>query len=95
MPARSMDSNMNFRMSSVDKMTIEKAALLTGLKPNTYARLRLLEVAEQDIAEMGQLNKLVLSNEQWDQFLAIMDAPSERTHHNLKKAIQAYKKMRG
>ena len=94
MSLHSMDSYMNFRMSSSDKMTIEKAALLKGLKPNTYARQKLLEIAEHDINELSQLNRLILNDKQWDQFMAVMEAPPQKINKNLKKAIQSYKKMR-
>lgn len=40
-----MNSHMNFRMSSNDKKIIETAARLKGFKPNTYARMKLLEIA--------------------------------------------------
>lgn len=48
-PHHSMDSHMNLRMSSEDKLIIETAARLKGFKPNTYARIKLLEIAEKDI----------------------------------------------
>jgi len=94
MSLHSMDSNMNFRMSSLDKETVEKAALLKGLKPNTYARLKLVEMAERDIAELGQVNRLTLNDSQWDQFMTIMEAPLTKPNKNLKKAIQDFKKRK-
>jgi len=86
-----MDSHMNFRMSSQDKKIIEMAASLKGYKPNTYARQKLLEVAEKDILEMAPSHTLVLSEKEWEQFVAIMQAPVE-TNENLKKAILDFNK---
>ncbi len=84
-----MNSHMNFRMSAKNKKIIETAALLKGFKPNTYARMKLLEVAEKDIAEMGQVNNLVLSEKDWEQFSQIMQAPLH-TNDNLKRAIREF-----
>ncbi len=92
MPAHSMDSHLNFRMSSKDKKIIETAALLSGLKPNTYARKRLLEVAEKDIVELNQVNTLILSDQDWDHFMEIMEAPV-KINKNLKKAISDFNEI--
>lgn len=91
MSLHSMDSHLNFRMSSYDKRLIESAAKLKGLKPNTYARQKLLEAAEKDIAEMSQYNTLSLSSADWKCFLEIMEAPV-RTNQNLKKAVKKFQK---
>ncbi len=90
----SMDSHMNFRMSSEDKLIIETAAKLKGFKPNTYARMKLLEIAEKDISEVTRLNNLTLSKKDWEQFVAIMEAPVVE-NKNLKKAVQEFYKMSG
>lgn len=92
--SRHMDSHMNFRMSSKDKKTIEMAAELTGFKPNTYARQKLLEIAEHDIAKMNRLNSLVVSTEDWEILTQIMDAPV-KINKKLKKAIADFDKMFG
>ena len=89
----SFDSNINFRVSAHDKKLIETAAKLKGLKPNTYARQKLLEVAEKDISEMSQINTLILSNNEWAQFVKIMEAPI-KINQNLKKAISDFKKLK-
>lgn len=89
MPSHGMNSHMNFRMSSKDKEIIETAAKLKGFKPNTYARMKLLESAEKDIADMSRFNTLVLSQKDWQQFVAIMEAPVQ-TNDNLKRAIREY-----
>lgn len=92
MSTHSMDSHMNFRMSSEDKRIIAAAAKLKGLKPNTYARQKLLEVAEKDIAEMHPKNNLVLDEKSWTQFIAVMEAPV-KINKKLKKAIQDFEQM--
>lgn len=86
-----MDNHLNFRMSSHDKRMIETAAKLKGLKPNTYARQKLLEAAERDIVEMSQLNTLTLNQEDWECFLAIMEMPVKINPH-LKKAVKKFQK---
>lgn len=87
-----MNSHMNFRMSSDDKKIIEAAARLKGFKPNTYARMKLLEIAERDIREMSQLNNLILNEKDWEQFVQIMEAPVQ-TNENLKRAIREFDEM--
>ncbi len=94
MSAHFMDSHLNFRMSSHDKKIVEAAAKLKGLKPNTYARQKLLEAAEKDITELSQLNTLVLSENDWKYFLEIMEAPIE-INLNLKKAVKDFRKKTG
>lgn len=89
MSAHFMDTHMNFRMSARDKKIIETAAKLKGLKPNTYARQKLLEIAEKDITEMNQLNTVILGEKDWEQFMIIMDAPIQ-INENLKKAISHF-----
>lgn len=92
MPTHSMDSHMNFRMSSKDKKTIEIAAMIQGLKPNTYARKKLLEIAEKEICEMNQLNTLVLNDQDWNRFIDVMEAPI-KINKPLKKAIADFNRL--
>lgn len=94
MSAHFMDSHLNFRMSSQDKRIIETAAKLKGLKPNTYARQKILEAAEKDIAEMSHLNTLILNSSDWEQFIAIMEAPIQ-INQNLKAAVKYFQKTFG
>jgi uncharacterized protein (DUF1778 family) len=98
MPSNSMHKNshamsqhMNFRMSSQDKMVIETAAKLKGLKPNTYARQRLLEIAEKEIAETHPANRLLLSDEDWKMFMEVMEAPVQ-INKNLRNAVMSFNK---
>lgn len=74
-----LTSHMNFRMSTRDKKI-------------TYARQKLLEIAEKDIAEMNQMNTLILNHKDWKAFRAIMETPIQ-TNKNLKKAIQFFNKL--
>lgn len=87
-----MDSHMNFRMLAADKALIEAAASLLGMKPQTYARQKLLEIAKKDIAEMGLSHTLILDSEGWEQFTAIMEAPIE-VNKNLKEAVGHFKNV--
>lgn len=87
-----MDSHMNFRMLAADKALIEAAASLLGMKPQTYARQKLLEIAKKDIAEMSLSNTLVLDKDGWEQFTALMEAPIE-VNKNLKEAIGQFKNV--
>jgi uncharacterized protein (DUF1778 family) len=89
--AHHMDTHMNFRMLSTDKEIIETAASLKGLKPQTYARQKLLESAKKDIAEMNLSNTIVLDSESWEQFMAIMEAPVH-INTNLKAAVAKFNK---
>lgn len=91
MPSHAMNDHMNFRMSYQDKMIIATAAKLKGLKPNTYARQRLLEIAEKEIAETHPTNVLVLNDEDWKLFMAVMEAPVQ-INENLRKAIMSFNK---
>lgn len=89
-----MNNNLNFRISSLDKKMIESAANFKGIKPNTYARQKLLEAAERDLAEMSKLNSVVLEKKAWDRLMEMMDAPIE-INENLKKAADDFKRMFG
>src|SRR5690242_16804832 len=85
-----LDTHLNFRMSSEDKQYIEMAAQFKGLRPNTYARKRLLEAAKRDIEEMNQQKPLKLTDAEWEAFLDVMKAPI-KVNANLKKAIKEFK----
>ena len=87
-----LDSHMNFRMQAADKLLIEAAAALLGLRPQTYARQKLLEIAKKDIAEMSLSNTLLLDNKSWDEFMAIMEAPV-RVNENLKSAVSYFNQV--
>lgn len=93
-PRHMMNCHLNVRMSSEDKRIIETAARLKGFKPNTYARMRLVEIAEKDIAEVTRPNTLSLSQKDWEQFVAIMEAPMEE-NKNLKIAVTDFYELIG
>jgi uncharacterized protein (DUF1778 family) len=84
-----MNSNLNFRLSSQDKLLIEHAAILAGLKSNTYARL--LEAAERDIEELSNRNTLILNSDEWEQFTQILKALVKVNKH-LKRAVAKFRK---
>lgn len=94
MSDQSMDTHMHFRLSEKDKKVIEAAAKIKGLKPNTYARQRLVEVAEKDLSEMNSLNTVILNENEWDKFMYLMDAPFEENKH-LRKAIDDFNSIMG
>lgn len=93
MSSQFMDSYMNFRMSLHDKQIIEMAAKLKGLKPNTYARQKLLETAQKDIEEINQFNVLTLSDKDWEKFISVMESPVQ-INQNLKQGVSHFKKMK-
>jgi uncharacterized protein (DUF1778 family) len=90
--AHNMDAHMNFRLFSHDKALIDAAASLAGLRPQTYARQKLLEIAQKDITEMSLSNSVVLQAEDWQHFIAIMEAPV-KINENLKEAVRLFNKQ--
>lgn len=84
-----LDTHINFRISTHDKNVIETAARLKGVKFNTYARQKLLSIAEQEIIEMNKSNTIFLNESEWHQFMELMDAPIH-INKNLKKAISSF-----
>lgn len=87
-----LNSHLNFRMSSHDKKLIEVAATLNGMKPQTYARQKILEAAEKDIIEKEHLNSIVMSNQDWECFMDVMKAPVI-INKNLKNAVKKFKQL--
>ena len=65
-----------------------------GLEPNAYARQKLLEAAELDIAEAHQTNALVLNQIEWREFMEIMESPV-KINKNLKNAVNEFRKICG
>lgn len=90
----SMDRHFNFRMSSKDKKIIEMAAKLSGLKPQTYARQKLIEAAEKDIKDKDIFGSITVNQEDWDFLLELMKSPVQANPH-FKKALQDYRKTFG
>lgn len=89
--AHNMDAHMNFRLFSHDKALIDAAASLAGLRPQTYARQKLLEIAQKEIAEMSLSNTVILKAEDWQRFVDIMEAPVSE-NKNLKEAVNHFNK---
>lgn len=89
MNMQSMDSHFNFRVSVEDKKLIETAARLLGFKSNTYARQRLVEVAKHDIEQMNQSHSMILDEEDWEQFVKVMENPV-KINKNLQQAIKKF-----
>lgn len=87
-----LGTHMHFRIADQEKLLVEQAAKLVGLKPNTYARRRLLEAVEKDLETLSNEQKLFLDEETWDQLVAIIEKPYEE-NRKLKRAAARHKKM--
>lgn len=81
-------SHIHFRIAPQEKLILEQAAELVGLKPNTYARQRLIEAAERDLETLRQEQSLLLGEDAWNQLLDIMDKPSYENKKLLRAAAR-------
>jgi len=54
--------------------------------------MRINEAAEKDLAEMKKLNTLLLTQTDWKQFFAVMEA-SVLINQNLRKAVKKFRKV--
>jgi len=88
------DAIVQFRINTEDKDIIQKAAKLKGLEPSIYMRSLILETAKKEIKATSPESRLVLSAEEWEKFIDIMEAPIKPNKH-LKKAFADYKKKYG
>lgn len=84
-----LSDHMHFRIAPQEKLLVEQAAEVMGLKPNIYARQRLIEAAERDLNEQ----RLVLNEEAWNQLIAIIEVPPLKENKKLKRAASRHKKM--
>lgn len=87
-----LTAHMHFRIAPQEKLLVEQAAEVMGLKPNTYARQRLMEAAERDLNALMLEQRLVLHEEAWDQLIAIMEAPPLIENNKLTRAALRHKK---
>lgn len=88
----SLNSHMHFRIAAQEKQLVEQAAECLGMKPNTYARQRLIEAAERDIEVLSREQKLFLDEAAWNQLMAIMEQPCIENSH-LRRAATRHKQM--
>lgn len=93
MGSSALSDHMHFRIAPQEKLLVEQAAEVMGLKPNTYARQRLIEAAERDLEALMHEQRLVLSEEAWNQLVAIMEAPTVQENKKLTRAALRHKKM--
>jgi uncharacterized protein (DUF1778 family) len=87
-----LTDHMHFRIAPQEKLLVEQAAEVVGLKPNTYARQRLIEAAERDLEALLSEHRLILDEESWNQLVAIMGEPFCE-NKKLKRAASSHKKV--
>lgn len=85
-------SHMHFRIAPEEKLLVEQAASVVGLKPNTYARQRLLEAANKDIEALRREQQLILDPDEWEALVRLLEQPHE-LNDKLLTAAKMYKKM--
>lgn len=86
-----LTSHMHFRIAPQEKLLVEQAAEVLGLKPNTYARQRLIEAAERDLESLMNESRLILNDEAWNQLITIM-GQRYRKNKKLTRAASRHKK---
>ena len=89
-----LTNHMHFRIAPQEKLLVEQAAEVLGLKPNTYARQRLIEAAERDLESLMNESRLILNDEAWNQLITIMEQPY-RKNKKLTRAASRHKKAVG
>lgn len=86
--SRKKTEYLQCRINSEDKELIKKGAKVRGFdEVSDYVRSLALEAAKKDIEQAVLNNKVVLSEEEWNRFLEIMETPM-KTNDNLKKAFE-------
>lgn len=88
------DSLIQFRVSATDKSIIQKAAELHGIEASTYMRTLILETAKREVNRFSEENRIVLTPEEWEHFMEVMNAPLN-INKNLKRAFSDFKKKYG
>lgn len=87
-----LTNHMHFRIAPQEKLLVEQAAEVMKLKPNTYARQRLIEAAERDLEALMHEQRLALNEEAWNQLIEIMEAPPLHKNKKLTRAALRHKK---
>lgn len=80
-------SRIELRVTPQQKKLLEQAASVKGISLSAYTLSHLLEIAQK---ELDNHQKLVLSNEDRDLFLSVIENPPQ-LKGNLKKAISQYR----
>ena len=81
MAANAKVARLDLRLTSAQRDLIERAAQLNGSTMAGYAISRLVEDASQVVV---RANRLVLDEEDWDTFIAALDAPDGPKWHELR-----------
>jgi uncharacterized protein (DUF1778 family) len=89
-----LTNHIHFRIAPQEKLLVEQAAEIVGLKPMTYARQRLIEAAERDLEALMHESKVILDEKAWDQLIAVMNEPF-RENKKLSRAASRHKKAVG
>ena len=84
---QSKNSRIDLRVTPEQKQLLEKAASLKGISLSAYTLSHLLEIAQKDI---DNHEKLVLSNQDRDLFLSVIENPPQLSG-KLKTAIKKYR----
>ncbi len=83
---KSKDSRVDLRISPEEKDLLEKAASMKGLTLSSYLISNSLEAARRDIENY---HKLILSDDERDLFLSLMENPPE-PNPALKSAMKRF-----
>jgi uncharacterized protein (DUF1778 family) len=70
----SKDTNINLRISRHEKEILSRAAKLRRTTVTGFVLEKAVQAAQEVLAEQTQF---VLSDEQWEQFCAALDAPAK------------------
>jgi len=79
---------IHLRITANDKEKIELGAYLTGVHPSEYVRRHALLAANSDIEEQNVKNNIVLSPEDWERFITVIESDEQTIQPNLKKAFE-------
>jgi uncharacterized protein (DUF1778 family) len=81
------NSRIDLRVTPEQKQLLEQAAALKGISLSAYTLSHILAIAQQ---ELDNYEKLVLSNQDRDLFLSVIENPPQ-LQGKLKTAIKKYR----
>jgi uncharacterized protein (DUF1778 family) len=67
------DKSLNIRVTEDEKATVEQAARLSHMAMSQFMLQATLRAAEEVLADQ---TRFVLSPDQWDEFVALLDRPA-------------------
>ena len=85
------NERLDFRISSVDKLKIQRAMAFLGVSTADFVLKRIMPDVERVIAEE---EKIHLNNEAWTGFVNLLQSPKPASA-SLKSAMQEYRKTQG